>query len=175
MDFGTLIWVHRGKFSSGGWLGYAGLVLVLVGLFEIAQAAFATASEHELESVRLNVLALPLGTLCLILPLYRWRQSVSVYERGLVWTRLHKRIQVPRESVRGARWNTQRSALGPCDQVELELNFGTLSITGIDQAAQLCDLLNALAEAPHHPATALGSWRAPGVKTGDRAQVKRTR
>lgn len=171
MDFGTLIWVHRGRFSSGGWLGYLGLALLLLGLFGIAKASFTESPERGGQPLRLEVLALPFGALCLLRPIHRWRQSVAVYERGFIWTRLDKTVRVPRESVRRAKWTQRTGPLGPYDELEIELISGPLSIQGIDQPEQLCNLLNALAESPHQPETALGSWRAPGMKTGDRSQT----
>jgi hypothetical protein len=162
VDFGNRVSTHRGTISAGGWAWYIGLVLVAAGVFGVGKTAFSLITGAPgVDSALASVAGLVIGPLILILPVLRWRQTVEVFERGLVWTRLYGTVTVPREKVRAARWIQHRSRNGSHDEIEIDLVDGGLSIVGIDQPEQLRNFVSSWAQAPVMMQQAQGAWAQP--------------
>jgi hypothetical protein len=176
-DLGRSIAVHRGTFSAGGWFWYIGGVLLLAGVVGPIRAVVApTPDQVQMGLGQVFVMAgaaLVIGALVLIVPILRWRQQVELFENGFVWTSLMGMKSVTRDQVRGVQLTRYRSKMGIYEKVAVTLADGRkVSISGVDQAEQLANLIGAsgrsapVAAAPAQgwPAPAVGGgWRPPGT------------
>lgn len=175
-DLGRGIAVHRGTVSAGGWGWYVGGVLLLAGVVGPIRAVVAPTPDQVrmgLDQVLIMAgVALVAGFLVLILPVLRWRQQVELFENGFVWTSLTGVKSVTRDQVGGVRLIQHRSKMGIRTEIEVTLADGRkLSVSGVDQADQLANVIGAFARpqpvaaaaTPGWSAPAAGGWRPPGT------------
>ena len=140
MKLGRMISVHRGTFSSGGWLWYLG-GLCLVG---VPFSAF--------RDPLLAAIAAGLGLLLLVLPIFRWRQSFDVYEEGFAWKRLTGEIIIPRDGVQSVQLVTHHSQVGSYQEVIIRLwDRRELSGRGLSDIESLANLLSSWTRTPAAP------------------------
>jgi hypothetical protein len=158
---------HHGQFSAGGWSWYVGGILLLAAVANLvngnprgpAGAASAASPASALGYAALSALA---GILFLVMPVLRWRQRVDVFDDGFVWTRLLGTRSVRRDEVRGVRRIDHISRSVRYTEVEVQLDGGrTLSISGIENAEQLANMLVAFAQSPSAPAAGARGWTPP--------------
>jgi hypothetical protein len=81
--FGRAIATHRGAFTAGGWLWYVGGILIASGVLPLVSGTMPM-----VEALGAAALACSIGGLLVLVAAMRWRQSLVLYERGLVLTRL---------------------------------------------------------------------------------------
>lgn len=144
MDLGKRLSVHRGSFAAGGWLWYIALVCLLAATSGFAGVGTA-ARQSFAERAPASVGALVMGLAFLVVPLIRWRQTVAVFERGLVWSRLHGAVYVPAEQILDVSW-LKRTGRGSEDEIKLELTNGKrYSIVGVSEREQLVNFLRSWA------------------------------
>lgn len=167
---------HRGKFFAGG------PALWYVGAMLLAAAGFSLVSGiSDIQSGALTIgdvltttaLAGGLGTVILIVPVLRWRQTATCYEGGIVWKRLIGTKTIPRAHLVGVQLIFHRGRSGNFDEVDLKTKDGYVSIKGIAEAellanhirAWLAQSASAEAGAPP-PASPAGGWTPPGQAGG---------
>jgi len=167
-QLGQKLAVHGGSLSAGGWLWYIGGLCALGTLAGVYHAiTFLFSDTPNTEAVGTGVLCAIACPLVLIVPVTRWRQSVAIFEQGLVWTRLVGTTTISRSDVvsvelihhRGRRQATQY------DEVAIQLCDGrSISINGIEHAAQVFNFVRAWAE-PRPTQSRAAAWAppAPGV------------
>jgi hypothetical protein len=176
MELGQRVSLHRGSFGAGGWSWYLAGICLLSGVVGLVKGAAAGDPQQLLT----GAIALGVGVVLLIMPVLRWKQTVEVFERGFVWTRLYGVVQVAREEIRNATMITHRSKQGTRVEVKVELANGKgYSIVGVEQPEQLTNLLRAAppsgqqsrspvvadGHAPENPQQgwAPGGWKPPGT------------
>ena len=144
MQLGQRVSMHRGTIGAGGWAWYLGAMAILSGLVGIGRGGLALVNGGNTEPLPVGAAALAVGLVLLIVPMSRWRQSVEVFEGGLVWTRLYGVVRAQREQVQSARLIRHRNRNGSHDEVEIDLAGGkSLSIVGVEGSDQLCNFLRA--------------------------------
>lgn len=170
-DLGRSIAVHRGTLAAGGWGWYLGGILLLAGVVGPIRAVVAPTPDQ----VRMGMdqvlimagVALVAGTLVLVLPVLRWRQEVELFERGFVWTSLTGMKSASRDQVRGVELTRYRNRMGTREVVAVTLADGRkLSITGVDRAEQLANVIGAFGRAPAPPAAPAQGWSPPVAGAG---------
>jgi hypothetical protein len=145
VDLGKSLSLHRGSFAAGGWLWYLGLICLLAAASGFAGVG-AAAKQSFAERAPASVGALVMGLTSLVVPLLRWRQSVEIFERGMVWSRLHGAVRVAAEQVRNVSWLKHQTKRGSHDEVKLELTSGErYSIVGVGEPEQLVNFLRSWA------------------------------
>jgi len=163
--FGRSLSLHRGTFSSGGWLWYIGAVLLAAGVLNLAQAVGLSVGKGTPTGTVGMAFGCFVGSfLLLIVPVTRWRQQVELFEGGFVWSRLTGKLSVPRNEVQGTQLITHHSRSGSHVEVVVHLASGReLSMSGLSQADQLANMLSAYSRplAPAVMAGAPGGWRPP--------------
>lgn len=165
-QLGQRLAAHPGSFRAGGWLWYVGVVLALAGILGGAKGvqALIGGDAGAMESLGTAACALALSPLVLIVPLLRWRQSVVVYEGGLVHARLFGSATIRRDEVAGVTLTHHRSRSSSHHEVEVRLRDGRVhSVTGIDGAEQLASYVSAWTAAPAVVPVAAGGWTPPGA------------
>jgi hypothetical protein len=166
-DLGRSLSLHRGKFSSGGWLWYLGGLLLLGAIAQLAQLAGLTTPTRGGEgSLGMAAASFAGGALLLLSPVLRWRQQVELFEGGFVWSRLTGQVAVRRSDVQRTEIITHHSRMGTHDEVIVHLAGGReLSMSGLSHAEQLANMLSASARPMSVPARAAtpGGWRPPGA------------
>ncbi|MEO8902747.1 MAG: hypothetical protein ABI488_12010 [Polyangiaceae bacterium] len=175
MTLGRRVSLHRGSFAAGGWSWYLAGICLVAGVLGLVHGVAGDSQQ-----LVTGALALGVGIVLLIMPVLRWKQSVEVFERGFVWTRLSGTVQVAREEIRNVTLITHRSRQGTRVEVKVDLTNGkTRSIVGVQQPEQLANLLRAapssspqdfapntvVAGAPGSPQQgwAPGGWKPPGT------------
>jgi len=168
---GRSLSLHRGTFSSGGWLWYIGAVLLASGVLNLARAVGVSVPSKggpssPMEALILAAGSFVFGALLLIVPVLRWRQQVELFEGGFVWSRLISKVTVARSEVQGTELITHHSRSGTHVEVVVHLADGReLSMSGLSGADQLANMLTAYARPLIQPAMAAtpGGWRPPGT------------
>jgi hypothetical protein len=153
---------HAGQLSAGGWFWFAGGVLLASAVAQLAKAGSTAAgkSPDMTSAAEFAAVAALGGVLFLVIPILRWRQRVEVFDDGFVWTRLLGTQAVQRNQVRAVRRIQHYARAGNYMEVEVSLNDGRrLSITGVENAEQLANMLAAFGQAPS-PAAPTG-WAPP--------------
>jgi len=142
---------------------------VLGGIVTLVRALGAIIGKGDGSPLSTSLLLILLGIVLLIVPVLRWQQSVEVLERGLVWTRLHGLVRVPREEVQSASWTKHISRNGSYDEIEVGLTTGkTLSIVGVAAPEQLCNFLRSWSQgAATAPAQPQRAWTPPQNQPGN--------
>jgi hypothetical protein len=143
--FGTLVGQHPGRFGAGGWLWYVGAILLAAGGMHIGQGAgllAPTEGDGDLQTkVIMGLAGLVIGALVLLTAIMRWQQSVAVYERGLVYTKLFGSVEIAFAEVTNVQHIRTHSRLGTSDSLEVTLQSGAEvtigSVTGIEQLASM--------------------------------------
>lgn len=171
--FGRSLSLHRGTFAAGGWLWYLGAILLLAGVFNLAELAGvalpskgAPTSASVTGALGMAAACFVCGALLLIVPVLRWRQRVELFEGGFIWSRLTGRLSVPKHEVQRTELVTHHSRSGTHVEVIVHLADGReLSMSGLSQADQLANLITAYARPMLQPAMAPapGGWRPPSV------------
>ncbi len=74
----------RGKWSAGGWMIYVGLLLVVAGVANVVSALKSASGlvEGLTMGVPLLLICWAIGGLMLFVCAARWRQQVTIFERG---------------------------------------------------------------------------------------------
>jgi hypothetical protein len=170
-DLGRGIAVHRGTFSAGGWAWYIGGILLLASVVGPIRAVIAPTPDQVqmgLEEVlTMAAVAFVVGVLVLIVPVLRWRQEVELFENGFVWTSLTGTKSVTRDQVRGVQLTRYHSKMGTRSVVEVALADGRkLSISGVDQAEQLANVIGAFGRPAPVAAAPTPAWSPPAVGAG---------
>jgi hypothetical protein len=125
--FGTHLSSHRGTIGAGGWLWYVGAILIAATIANLAKAQIALAAAS----------AVGAG-FALAVAVSRLRQSVEVYEHGLVWEQLFGTTTIAAEDVRGATLVHNQRRTGYYVEVRIALKRGgNRSIIGVTGAEQL--------------------------------------
>ncbi len=143
VDMGKSLSLHRGSLDFRGWLLQLGVVCLFAGTSGLAGiGSKQTLALRAPASVAMLFLALAFW----VVPLLRWRQSVEIFERGLVWSRLHGALRVTAEQVQDVSWLKHQSKGGSHDEVKLELTNGKrYSIIGVRKPEQLVNFLRSWA------------------------------
>jgi len=118
---GAALSVYRGTLGAGGlWWLYVGIgVCSVIG--SIAQ----------LELMVAGLVAVATGLLSL-LPLSRWRQTLTIREDGLAWRGLLRERFVPREQVLGARSEWHQGEMSTWSELVVLLPLGrALKLRGL--------------------------------------------
>jgi hypothetical protein len=124
-------------------------VLLASGVGWLFQAVPAFVSKRETSSLWMALLAFGLAALFLVAPVLRWRQTVELFERGLVWKRLRGVVPIAYNDVADIRRTSHIGRDSRYDEVEIVLRNGqTHSIEGIESAEKLCDFLTSLVRPP---------------------------
>lgn len=140
---GQRISIHRGSFLAGGWSWYLGAIFLLCAFYGAPSAILGLARGEESVGGACGMAAVGLlGPLLLISPVLRWRQTVEMFEHGMVWTRLYGAVTVRREEVSGVEhiYHSGRSSTYHELVVHLR-DGGQLVITGINEADQIASFL----------------------------------
>jgi hypothetical protein len=143
VDLGKSLSLHRGSLDFRGWLLQLGVVCLFAGTSGITGiGSKQTFAERVPPSVGMLVLALAFW----VVPLMRWRQTVEIFERGLVWSRLHGAVRVAAEQVQDVSWLKHKAKLSSHDEVKLALTNGKrYSIVGVGECEQLVNFLRSWA------------------------------
>jgi hypothetical protein len=92
VELGQVLSVHRGTVGAGGlWWYYVGI------------GVFVTGGSVAAREILTAIVLLGLTGLIALLPLSRWRQTLTIHERGLVWRGLLRERVVPGEQILGAK------------------------------------------------------------------------
>jgi len=168
MELGQRVSMHRGTIGAGGWLWYLGAVCGIGGIITLVRGVAALVGKGDVSLILNALLLVVIGIALLIVPVLRWQQSVEVFERGLVWTRLHGLTRVPREQVKSATWTKHISRNGSYDEIEVDLTTGkTLSMVGLAAPEQLCNFLRSWSQgAAAAPAQQSPGWQPPQNQPG---------
>ena len=149
-----------GRSARARWLWYIGAVLLLSGVVGVGRGAWSLITVGEAGYLGTGIIALLIAPLLLIVPILRWRQTVEVFERGLVHQRLLGTAIIRREEVRSVQWIRHTSRQGSHDEVDIALASGrSHSMVGIDAPEQLCNFVRAWTQAP--VAQAPVGWQPP--------------
>lgn len=140
--FGRAVGEHKGRFGAGGWLWYIGAILTAAGVVNAGQGAIALiggASGDGLTKLAMAAIAGLIGVATLAVAVLRWRQTVTVYERGLVHQKLLGTVELAFADVRGLELVRTRSRSGTTEELHVALRSGgeiTIgSVTNIEQLA----------------------------------------
>lgn len=174
-DLGRSLSRHPGTFMAGGWLWYiSGLLIVAAALgagralLMLLGLAAMDPNNSPISALLTAALGGFIGLLCAIVPVLRWRQSLEIFEGGLVWTRLIGDKTWPRSQLKKVRHVTHHSRQGTSYEVEITLTDGSIhGIVGLDQSQQAANLVHQVIGLPA-PATTgalpMGTgWRPPGA------------
>jgi len=160
---GHKLGTHGSTIAGVGWTLYVGALLSVSGVVSLFGLTQAAAKIPFSERLPLASAALVIGALMLLPALMRWKQSVEVFERGLVWHRLLGTKTVIAAEVQGSRLIRHTGRNGQYDEVELQFsNGGSCSINGLKEAEQLIAYVRAWSgPAPAVVAPAAGGWAPP--------------
>jgi hypothetical protein len=159
---------------AGGWFWYVGGVLLAASVAWIAKglaaltgppgSALAAVPDDALSALGTAGACALAGVLFLVVPVLRWRQSVEVFERGIVWRRWPRTITLAGEEVRAVRLIHHRRRAGSYSEVVVQRADGSrLSMAGVERPEQLANLIAAFAQpAAVSAAPAIGAWVPPG-------------
>jgi hypothetical protein len=107
-----------------------------------------------------GIAVLLVGPLILAIPLWRWKQSLEIFEGGFVWTRLTGVVTVMRDEIQSVEHITHESRQGSYVELLISLTNGkSRSIVGIEQPEQAASLLSS-----HVPVTTsaqASAWQPP--------------
>lgn len=173
-DFGRSLSRHAGTFGAGGWLWYLGGVAGAAGLFGVGRGVLGVAGVltpvpgySPVETLVMGLISLVACPLLLIVPVMRWRQTLEIFEGGVVWTRLLGAQSWPRAQLRAVRHITHHSRQGTSYEVEVTLADGTVhGVVGIEQSDQAANLIHQVLQGPAPAAAAAPAstgWRPPGA------------
>ena len=118
---GRKLGTHGSTIAGIGWTLYVGALLALSGVVSLLGLTQDAAKMPLATRLGTGAAGLVIGGLMLLPALMRWKQSVEVFERGLVWHRLLGAKTVTAADVQGVkliRHTSRRS--GQYDEVELQ-------------------------------------------------------
>jgi len=169
-DLGRSIAVHRGTFGAGGYLWYIGGILAVAGVVSLLRVPSPPPGQTAVEAALTGVAGIFAGAVPLLIAWNRLRQTVEVFERGFVWTRLIGTRVEPRSDVVKTEIVTVRSRRQSYSKVVVTLTDSReLNLRGLEYPEQLANLLGPVPRslanyaAPDGNAVAPGSWRPPGT------------
>lgn len=141
---GAVLSVYRGTLGAGGlWWFYVGIgALSVIG--SVAQLEFMVA----------GLVAVATGLLS-ILPLSRWRQTLTIREDGLAWRGLLRERFVPRAQILGARSNRHQGEMSTWSELVVLLPLGkALKLRGLAETPRAAEEIAAFVAlaAPAGPA-----------------------
>jgi hypothetical protein len=124
MSLGRELSVYRGTLGAGGlWWLYVGLGLM---------AAAAGVAQGE---VAVAAATLALTGLLALMPLSRWRQTLTIHEHGLAWRGLLRARVVPRAQVLGAKAEWRHGEMSSSSELVITLPLGQrLRLRGLADA-----------------------------------------
>jgi hypothetical protein len=116
-----------------------------------------------------NAALCAIAAVCMaVIPFARWRQSVEVFERGMVWHRVYGSRALAVDAITKVELTRLRVSSGACDQLAIERARGrVLKIRGLLAAGEVRNLLlarmQANLDASFTPAAAqdLSGWQPP--------------
>ncbi len=154
--------------TSGSLL--AGGVMIIPGIFLFISAFIAAGkSLFTEESLWMETVgALVFGVAFLVVPLFRWRQTLTVYERGLIHEGILGTTRVPASDVRSVKLIHHGSRGGSHTQLQIWRADGTdVSFSGLKDAEQAAAFIHnwTRADSAAHssaPAPSTG-WQPPGA------------
>jgi hypothetical protein len=142
--FGRMVGQHAGRFAAGGWLWYLGAILSAAGVmnfFQGARVAIGGDLSNGGTTIAMGVVAGLIGAAILAVAVMRWRQSVDVFERGLVHTKLLGNVEVAFADVGGIELVRRHSRMGTTETLYLKMRSGGEvsigSVTDIEQLASM--------------------------------------
>jgi hypothetical protein len=143
---GRRVALHEGDFSGGGWLWYIGAISLLSGVaWLFAPGASRSSASSPAQRMFIALAALIVGAGCTLVAVYRWRQSVEVYDRGFVWRRLGGSTVVHRGEMSEAKKVVWESRHFTVVTVEVTLRDGReLTLRGFPDPDKLQTDLRAL-------------------------------
>lgn len=129
MELGQVLSVHRGTVGAGGlWWYYVG-----IGVFVTVSAAASL-------EILMALALLGLTGLIALLPLSRWRQTLTIHEGGLVWRGLLRERVVPREQILGARADWHSGEMSSWSELVVTLPHSELlrlrGVADVEEAAR---------------------------------------
>lgn len=140
--FGRAVGEHAGRFGAGGWLWYIGGILVAAAALNAGQGVLALVggpSDDVLTKLATAAIAGAIGAVVLAVAAMRWRQTVTVYERGLVHTKLLGTTELAFADVRGVELVRTHSRSGTTEELHVALRDGSEitigHVTSIEQLA----------------------------------------
>jgi hypothetical protein len=162
---GRKLGTHGSTIAGVGWTLYVGALLSISGIVSLLGLTQNAAKIPFSERGPMAAAALAIGGLMLLPALMRWKQSVEVFERGLVWKRLFGTKTVTAADVKSSKLIRHTGRSGQYDEVELELESGSsCSINGLKEAAQLIAFVRAWSSpGPAAAVPAAGGWAPPAA------------
>lgn len=137
---------HEGTFGAGGWFWYVGAVLMLSGVLGIGRGVLAIAAHGDASPLSMGLVSLVLAPAVLAVPVLRWRQSLELFEGGVVWTRLWGTKVLARAELGSVTHVQHYGRMGNYVELRLHLRDGReVSISGVDRADQAANLIAQLA------------------------------
>ena len=165
VEMGRKLGTHSSTLAGVGWTLYVGVLLSISGFVSLLGLTQAAAKIPFSERLPMAAAALVIGGLMLLPALMRWKQSVDVFERGLVWKRLFGTRTVTAGDLQNSKLIRHTGRSGQYDELELELkNGGSYSINGIKEAEQVIAFVRAWSNpTPAVAAPAVGGWAPPAA------------
>jgi hypothetical protein len=153
--------LHQGTLGAGGWFWYLGAVLVASGVLGVGRGVLAIAAHGDASPLSMGLVSLALVPAVLAMPVLRWRQSLELFEGGIVWRRLWGTRVITRSELGSVTHVQHYGRMGNYIELRLQLRDGReLSISGVDRADQAANLIAQLGAAPQaQPTQTSGSVR----------------
>lgn len=143
--FGRLVGQHTGSFGAGGWLWYIGAIMIAAGVVNCwngLMALIAGATGDGGTNVAMGVVCGLIGAPMLLVAVMRWRQSVDVFERGLVHRKLLGPVEIAFAEVRGLELVHTRSKMGTTSDLHVKLQSGSeVTIGSVSDIEQLASMI----------------------------------
>jgi len=141
--FGALVGAYGGTLLAGGWAGYIGLALAASGVLGLVKAMGGDPGA----SVGAALAGLAIGLPLIGFAIVRWRQTVAVYERGLVHDFLVRRRELAFAEVRDVKLITTHSRSGTTHTMEIDAQGdGSMTIVNVARLEELAAMIrNAMA------------------------------
>ena len=165
VEMGHKLGRHGSTIAGVGWTLYVGALLLISGVVSLLGLTQAAAKMPFSDRLPTGAAGLVIGALMLLPALMRWKQSVEVFERGLIWYRLLGTKTLTAAEVQGSKLIRHTGRSGQYDEVELQLkNGGSYSINGLKEAEQLVAYVRAWSNpSPVAVAPAAGGWAPPAA------------
>jgi hypothetical protein len=149
-SLGRPVAVHKGTFAAGMPWWYVGGVLVVSAIVCVVRQP----KDLPADPIVMALVSIVGGAICLIVPIMRLRQTVTVFENGFVWNHLFGTRTISRADIAGAEMKIERTVkngqvTGTTTKVIVTLRGGKeLSIVGVNDPGQLVGLLQQSSQAP---------------------------
>ena len=160
---GRKLGTHGSTMGGVGWTLYVGALLALSGVVSLLGLTADAAKMPLATRLGTGGAGLVIGWLLLLPGLMRLKQSVEVFERGLIWHRLFGAKTLTAADIQGLKLIHHTSRNRQYDELELQLkNGGSYSINGLKNPEQLAAYIRAWSN-PLPAAAAPGGWAPPAA------------